>query len=113
MTQVALVADVEEDGKPALVGSARYIVTRPGQAEVSFTVIDAYQGMGIGSLLLHHLALIGEQAGVREFIAEVLADNGPMLRVFEHSGLHPRETRNGTVIDVTMRLPLDCAGVDG
>jgi len=112
VSQVALVAEVEESGKRALIGSSRYIVVQPGRAEVAFTVIDAYQRMGIGSVLLHHLALIGEQAGVKEFIAEVLADNTAMLRVFEHSGLHPRETRHGSVVDVTMRLPLEHPGVD-
>src|SRR5690349_4928807 len=41
---VALVAVLDEDGRPAIVGGCRYVVTRPGEAEVAFVVIDAYQG---------------------------------------------------------------------
>ena len=55
-------------------------------------------------MLFHHLVGIARQAGLEEFIAEVLADNTPMLRVFERSGLISQEKREGTVIDVTMRL---------
>src|SRR5262245_12559458 len=41
---VALVAEVDEAGKPTIVGAGRYVVVAPGRAEVAFTVIDAYQG---------------------------------------------------------------------
>jgi GNAT superfamily N-acetyltransferase len=51
---VALVAVAEEGGKPAVVGGGRYIVVEPGQAEIAFAVIDAYQGQGIGAALMRH-----------------------------------------------------------
>jgi RimJ/RimL family protein N-acetyltransferase len=108
--QVALVAEVEEGGHPTVVGEGRYVVIEPGKAEVSFGLIDEYQGMGIGTLLLRRLIELGRQAGLNEFVAEVMADNVPMLRVFERSGLETHETRNGTEIDVTMRLSPDGAG---
>ena len=48
-SHVALVAQIDEDGRPAIAGGGRYIVVRPGQAEIAFVVVDAYQGQGIGS----------------------------------------------------------------
>ncbi len=45
---VALVAVVEEGGQPVIVGGGRYVVVEPGKAEVAFTVVDQYQGQGIG-----------------------------------------------------------------
>jgi RimJ/RimL family protein N-acetyltransferase len=104
VSQVALIAEVEENGRPTLIGSARYIVTAPGSAEVSFSVIDAYQGKGVGSLLFVHLVRIGRSAGLHEFVAEVLGDNRAMLRVFERSGLLASERRDGPVVNVTMKL---------
>ena len=56
---VALVAEIDEDGHPAIAGSGRYIVVRPGQAEIAFMVVDAYQGQGIGTILMRHLAGLG------------------------------------------------------
>jgi hypothetical protein len=40
---VALVAEIDEDGPPVIIGGGRYVVVRPGQAEIAFVVVDAYQ----------------------------------------------------------------------
>jgi GNAT superfamily N-acetyltransferase len=87
VNHVALVAVVDEDGRPAIVGGARYIMVGPAQAEVSFVVIDSYQRRGIGALLLRHLAGIARGAGIKEFVAEVMPDNITMLGVFRNSGM--------------------------
>jgi GNAT superfamily N-acetyltransferase len=101
---VALVAVADEEGRSAIVGGARYIVVQPGQAEASFAVIDDYQGKGIGAALMRHLATIGREAGLREFVAEVLSENAPMLKVFERSGLAISTKCEGIVAHVTLRL---------
>ncbi len=77
---------------------------QPGQAEASFAVIDDYPGKGIGAALMRHLAAIGREAGLREFVAEVLSENAPMLKVFERSGLATSAKREGIVVHVTLRL---------
>jgi GNAT superfamily N-acetyltransferase len=102
--QVALLAVADEDGRPSIVGGARYIVVRPGQAEASFAVIDDYQAKGVGTVLMRHLAAIGREAGLREFFAEVLSENAPMLKVFERSGLTMSTRRDGMVVHVTLRF---------
>jgi ribosomal protein S18 acetylase RimI-like enzyme len=87
---VALVAVLEEDGADWIVAGARYFRTGTADsgcsAEVAFMVDDAYQGLGIGSRLLRHLAAIAREAGIGTFEAEVLPSNTAMLRVFERSG---------------------------
>ncbi len=100
---VALMAIVDVNGQPTLVGGGRYIVTEPGKAEVSFAVVDEYQAKGIGSALMRHLAAIGREAGLRELVAEVLADNMAMLKVFERSGLETHMRHEGSVVHVSMR----------
>ena len=101
---VALVALVEENGGPVVIGGARYIVVQPGKAEVAFALIDEYQGRGIGRALLHHLAAIASHAGLEELIAEVLPDNIPMLKVFEKSGFPMRTKREAQMVHVSLRL---------
>jgi RimJ/RimL family protein N-acetyltransferase len=101
---VALVAVVDEGGKPVIVGGGRYIVTQPGRAEVAFAVEDAHQGRGIASLLLRHLITMARAAGLKELLAEVLPDNAPMLKVFERSGLPVTRKRERDAVHVTLRL---------
>ena len=70
-----------------IAGGGRYIVSAPGCAEMAFAVDDPHHGLGIGTLLMRHLALIAKAAQLQTLKAEVLADNAPMLAVFKRSGL--------------------------
>ena len=102
---VVLVAIADDNGRPTIVGGCRYIVMQPGVAEISFTVIDAYQGRGIGSALMCHIAALARKAGFKELVADVLAYNAPMLKVFPRSGLLMSKKLDGTTVDVTQRSP--------
>jgi RimJ/RimL family protein N-acetyltransferase len=104
VNHVALVAVVEEDGKPAIIAGARYVIVQPGQAEVAFAVVDQYQGQGLGTLLMRHLVALARAAGIRQLIAEVLPDNVSMLKVFERSGLRISTRREPQVVHVTLDL---------
>jgi acyl-CoA synthetase (NDP forming)/GNAT superfamily N-acetyltransferase len=73
---VALVA--EHDG--LAVGVASYEILNGDQAEVSLLVDDAWQGDGIGSLLIEHLTALARKAGIQELVGDVLASNVTMLR---------------------------------
>ena len=63
VNHVALVALAEEDGRKVIIGGGRYIVTEPGKAEIAFVVIDDYQGQGVGTLLMRHLASLPARPG--------------------------------------------------
>jgi RimJ/RimL family protein N-acetyltransferase len=104
VNHVALVVVADENGEEAIVGGGRYVVVEPGRAEVAFAVIDEYQGQGLGAALMRELAAIAHQGGLRELIAEVLAGNAAMLRVFEKSGLRMTTKRDGPVVHVTLSL---------
>jgi RimJ/RimL family protein N-acetyltransferase len=101
---VALVAQIDEDGRPSIVGGGRYIVVQPGRAEIAFVVVDAYQGQGIGSALMRHLALLARDAGLKELIAEVLPENTAMRKVFSKFGFRPGSKREPQVIHLIMQL---------
>jgi GNAT superfamily N-acetyltransferase len=101
---VALVAVIKEDGHQTIIAGGRYIVERPGSAEVAFAVIDQYQGQGIGAALLRHLVMLARDAGLKEFSAEVLPDNAAMLKVFEKGGLKSRLKRAPGVVHVMLQL---------
>jgi RimJ/RimL family protein N-acetyltransferase len=101
---VALVAVMREDGREIIAGGGRYIMVRPGVAELAFTVVDEFQGQGIASALLRHLAALARAAGLREFLAEVLPSNTAMLRVLERSGLRLQQRRENGVVHISLQL---------
>ncbi|HWS45677.1 MAG TPA: GNAT family N-acetyltransferase, partial [Acidimicrobiia bacterium] len=79
---LALVAELGDD----LVAIARYDRVAPGEAEVAFTVDDAQQGRGLGTLLLEHLAVVARANGIHTFSADTLPGNTRMLNVFKDAG---------------------------
>ena len=103
-SHVALVAVLEESGRPQIVGGGRYISSEPGRAEVAFAVDDPHQGLGIATRLIRHLVGIARANGIGQLTAEVLAQNAPMLKVFERSGLTASTRREGGVVHVTLDL---------
>jgi len=104
VNHVALVAVLEESGQPVIAGGGRYIVSKPGQAEVAFAVVDQYQGQGIGAALMRHLVGLAREAGLHELIAEVLPENAAMMRVFETSGLQFTKKREPRTVHFVLHL---------
>jgi acetyl coenzyme A synthetase (ADP forming)-like protein len=76
----------------------------PRSAEVAFTVDDAFQGRGIGTRLLERLAQSAAEAGIEQFVAEVLPDNRTMLDVFRDAGFETVRELGGGEIEV--RFPI-------
>jgi len=69
-----------------LVGHAIYFKTTDGRAEAALAVADELQGMGLGTLLLAHLAQHAAANGIETFEAVVLPQNHRMIDVFRESG---------------------------
>jgi RimJ/RimL family protein N-acetyltransferase len=101
---VALVAQADEEGQPVIVGGGRYIVVRPGEAELAFVVVDAYQGKGIGKALMRHLLEIAREAGLKELTADVLPENVAMLKIFNGFGFHATASQDPQVRHLSLRL---------
>jgi GNAT superfamily N-acetyltransferase len=99
--RLALVAEV--DGELAAVGRYDRAGDEP-EAEVAFVVADEYQHRGIGTMLLEELADAAVVRGITEFVAETLAENRVMLRVFFDSGFPVQSAIEGGIVDV--RFPI-------
>lgn len=101
---VAIVATTDEDGRELIVGGGRYIVFEPGRAEMAFVVIDAWQGRGVGSILMRHLVKIASASGLNELTAEVLPENTAMIKVFGKFGFHPAPRRDPQTLHLVLKL---------
>ena len=75
-------------GGPAheIVGHAMYVETEAGKAELALAVADAYQGLGLGTILLGQLAEAASSAGIQVLEAVVRPENHRMLEVLRESG---------------------------
>ncbi len=74
------------------------------EAEAAFMVDDAYQGAGIATLMLEHLAAIARSNGIERFTAEVLGDNRAMLAVFAKAGWPLQRRFDSGVVDLDWEL---------
>jgi GNAT superfamily N-acetyltransferase len=105
---VERVALVAVDPQGALVAVARYDrVPASSGAEVAVVVRDVYQHHGLGVALLTRLIEEARQHGVDHFVADVLADNRPMLAAFRDAGLTYAGARDGSVVHLTLPLKPD------
>jgi protein lysine acetyltransferase len=86
---VWLAFDLDAPGTP-VAGLARFVraAAEPEAAEVAFIVADAYQGRGLGRALLDALRESAWVDGITVFVANVLAENGPMKSLLLHRGAH-------------------------
>ena len=100
VARMALVAFVRGE----MVGLARYDITEDDSvAEVAFVVADAFQGQGVGTLLLESLAAYAHERGITHFVAETLPENSVMIGVFADAGLN----EVSRLVEGTVRVRLD------
>jgi len=120
--QLTYLTEVDHDAHEALVavdagqplrglGVARYVRLQdhPEIAEAAVTVIDAYQGRGLGTLLLALLARRAVDRGVERFRAYVLEENRPMRDLLESLGAdveHGLDVRHDSPGLLRMDTPL-------
>jgi acyl-CoA synthetase (NDP forming)/ribosomal protein S18 acetylase RimI-like enzyme len=101
VNRVALIALLGDD----IVAVGRF--DRLGEqrsAEVAFVVEDGHQGRGLGSILLEHLAAAARECGLDGFVAEVLAENSQMVRVFRDAGYQVKRAMEEGVVHLEFAI---------
>lgn len=108
----ALGASVRRDSEvvPAAVARFARIPTEPDTAEPALTVVDEFQGLGLGTALYSRLVQAARSRGTTRFVAEVLPENERMLRIFRRVTPSARVYRREGVLKVEIDLGADLTG---
>ncbi|HEY5497940.1 MAG TPA: GNAT family N-acetyltransferase [Syntrophales bacterium] len=101
--EMAIVAMVGDEENQEIAGVGRYFIDESKHsAEVAFAVRDEYHKKGIGTELLAYLTYLAKRQGLLGFTAEVLAENKPMLHVFENGGFDIVKHNIAGIYEMTM-----------
>jgi hypothetical protein len=89
-----------------IVGVAEFERTEPhpSVAEMAVGVAEGWHGRGVGTLLLEHLVHAARGDGIGAFVADALADNHLMLKVFADLGLPVSRRFAGSEVHCAVRL---------
>ena len=94
-----------------IIAVGSYVVGDGDAAEIGLAVADAYQGKGLGTLLLERLALIAAANGIRHFWAMTMFENQPMIEVFRKSGFECRTKADQGFVEIDLDLTPSAASV--
>lgn len=96
-----------------VVGVARFVrhPARPSSAEVTVDVVAAWQGRGLGGLLLRRLCRRAAANGVETFTASLQTGNPSMLRSLERLGAVRTRGSDDDVLEIDIELPVDDAAM--
>ena len=94
---MAIVAEMQENGKKKMIGVARLIMNPDlTSGELAVLVHDRFQGKGLGHKLVEVLIGIAREKGLENIRAEVLTDNKRMLTVLRRLGFTTHWLPGGT-----------------
>lgn len=83
----AFVALADGDENGAIVGVSRYAVGNdPLDCEIAVTVLDAWQGQGLGTALMRRLIASARERGLRRMVSLDFAENHEMTHLAHHLG---------------------------
>jgi acetyltransferase len=93
---MAIVAEMQENGKKTMIGVARLIMNQDlTSGEVAVLVQDRFQGRRLGSKLIEMLIGIARERCLENIRADVLTENESMLNVFRRLGFTTQWVQGG------------------
>jgi GNAT superfamily N-acetyltransferase len=101
---------LDEQGREGL-GVARHVrdPARPDTAEVAVTVIDDWQGRGLGTILLEVISARAREEGINTLTALALARNQEVFDLL--GGLDAVRTLDQATGTVQIEVPIPAVGV--
>ncbi len=101
---MALVVTVGEIGLERIIGVGRYSAENDSTVEAAYTIMENYQGQGIGTLLQDRLEAYAKRQGYKNVTAYVMADNNPVFALFGKKGDFKKEIEEENILRIWRKL---------
>lgn len=92
------------DGADRIIATGSYIAHNETSAEYAVAVDDAFQGKGMGALLLERLSVLAVNNGFVHFLAITNPNNQAMLETFRTSGFEIKEQYKDGMVQVDLSV---------
>jgi acetyltransferase len=102
--EIAFVAVAGRDGESDIVGVSRGTFREPATCEFALVVADAWQGCGVGTLLMQTLMDEASRQGHGRIVGRVLATNGNMLAFVRELGFEVEDEPDEPLVRRVVRL---------
>jgi len=86
--EMAIVAEIKENGRKRLIGVARLIRDEDDKDKAEFAVVvgDPWQNRGLGRKLTEYIIRVAKDMGIKELYSRVMKDNIVSLRLSREFG---------------------------
>ena len=103
--ELAIVAEVEEEGQRKLIGLGRLVAdVNHEAAEYAVIVVDRWQGHGLGGVLTDYCLDVAKRWGVKRLVAETVKNNVPALALFRKRGFEINDQEEADVVLVSKEV---------
>ena len=103
--EIAIVAEVAEEGQRKLVGVGR-LIADPDHETVEYAILitDKWQNKDLGNILTDHCMEIAKKWGLKKIVAQTTSDNYRMISVFRKRGFEIKPDRTAPIVDVEKEI---------
>jgi acyl-CoA hydrolase/RimJ/RimL family protein N-acetyltransferase len=102
LTMIALIGEV---GFGTVIGIGEYLLDETkNMAEIAFSIDKAFQGMGLGKIILNKMAEAAEKNGIAGIFAFTETQNEAMIRLFETLPCAVETSFDGDIMTLSCRF---------
>ncbi len=96
--EIAIVAELTENGKRKIIGAARVSIELDGKTgEIAFLVADPWQGLGLGTKLVDYVIEICKERELESVYGVMLPENRKAIELMKNLGFQLKYMEDGTI----------------
>lgn len=104
--EIAIIAEIEEDGKKKMAGVVRLIADQYNEtAEFAIVVADPWQHLQLGNKFTDYIHKIAKERGIQKITANILAQNHIMLHMFKTRGFKLEKHEDSYYAELVINEP--------